>query len=143
MALRTGGSTNSRSLVPSLTGFCALVVGLGIVLIEGNRTDAVVSIAAVVLIGTLVQGALAAECAIVAAVRAGHVRQARSSLRLAMAMAGVTALALGIAVLGVRAALGTQDFAAAIMLLLGAGILNLICGLLSAKYAAAVGRHFP
>jgi hypothetical protein len=58
-------------------------------------------------------------------------------------MVGVTALALGIAVLGVRAALGTRDFAAAIMLVLGAGILNLICGLLSARYAAAVERHLP
>jgi hypothetical protein len=143
MALRAEGSTNSRSLVPALTGLCALVVGLGIVLIEGSRTDAVVSIAAVVLIGTLVQGALAAERAMVAAVRAGHVRQARSSLRLAMAMAGVTALALGVAVLGVRAALGTREFAAAFMLVLGAGVLNLLCGLLSARYAATVERHLP
>jgi hypothetical protein len=60
-----------------------------------------------------------------------------------MVMGAMTALAVGIAVLGVHAALGTQDFATAIGLTLGAGVLNLICGLVSARYAAAVDRHLP
>jgi hypothetical protein len=134
---------NNRSLVPALTAICALVVGVVVMGIEGDRRDAVVSIAAIVLIGTLLQGALGIERAIIAAVRAGHVRQARSTVRLAMVMGAMTALAVGIAVLGVRAALGTQDFATAMGLTLSAGALNLICGLLSARYAAAVERHLP
>ena len=96
-------------------------MGVAVTVIEGDRRDAVV-LAAIVLIGTLLQGALGVERAIITAVRAGHVRHARSTVRLAMVMGAMTALAVGIAVLGVHAALGTQDFATAIGQTQGAGV---------------------
>lgn len=135
------GGPQGPPLVPILTGAGALGVGLAVMLLEGDRTDALVCATAVILFGTLVQGIVSAQRAISAAVRAGNALQARSTLRLAVAMSGVTALAVGLAVLSERPAIGLQDFTAAIGMVLIAGILNLFGGGVSGRYAAAVERH--
>ena len=101
------------------------------------------SIAAVVLIGTLIQGEIAAERAIVAAAKGHRVPEVRAVLRLAIAMGGVSALALAVTVLGMPTGTGALDSGTAVFLTLCAGVLNLICAQISVRYAAAVERHLP
>ncbi len=138
---KEGGGGQARSLVPLLTGAGALGVGLAVMLLEGDRTDALVSATAIILFGTLLQGVMSALRAISAAVRSGNDMQARSTLRLAAAMAGITALAVGAAVLTESATPAGQNFSVAIGMVLFAGVLNLFGGLVSARYAAAVERR--
>lgn len=134
---------SGRALVPGLTAMTALAVGVGVGAASGNSQEVVVSIAAVVLIGTLVQGEIAAERAIVAAAKGNRLTEVRAVLRLAIAMGGVSSMALAVTALGVPTGIGALEFGTAVFLTLCAGVLNLICAQIAVRYAAALERHLP
>lgn len=140
--MRTG-ALSSRTLVPVVTVVAALAVSLGVGAISGGTREVIVSIAAVVLIGTLVQGEIAAERAIMAAAKGNRVAEVRAVLRLAVALGGVSALALAVMVLGVPTGTVALEFGTAVFLTVCAGVLNLICAQIAVRYAATVERHLP
>lgn len=126
-----------------VTAITALAVGLGVGAASSDPQEVIVSVAAVVLIGTLVQGEVAAERAIVAAAKGNRLAEVRAVLRLAIAMGGVSALALAVTVLSVSTGIVALEFGTAVFLTLCACVLNLICAQMAHGYALAVERHLP